>query len=230
MKKLLFLFIGLLLAADAFAQDYSPTVNWPYLYPEFMEGEVVLARNKRNKALFNIHLDIGALHYVEDGRIRETSTMDIALLIIGDDVFRNVGGKMLKVLAETEGGYVVKECKGNFASVVKNEGAFGTTSLNSTTTKTFLYNENAINAYNGYLMTDVYEDLLAMKDDAESLRVTESLYLVIGLDKIPANKNSVQALDGVDKKAFSAFLKSNKIKWDEPQDLIKVIEYLVSTR
>ena len=138
--------------------------------------------------------------------------------------------ELLKVLAETEGGYVVKECKGNFASVVKNEGAFGTTSLNSTTTKTFLYNENAVNAYNGYLMTDVYEDLLAMKDDAESLRVTESLYLVIGLDKIPANKNSVQALDGVDKKAFSAFLKSNKIKWDNPLDLIKVIEYLVSTR
>lgn len=230
MKKLLFLFIGLLLAADAFVQDYSPTVNWPYLYPEFMEGEVVLARNKRNKALFNIHLDIGALHYVEDGRIRETSTMDIALLIIGDDVFRNVGGKMLKVLAETEGGYVVKEYKGNFASVVKNEGAFGTTSLNSTTTKTFLYNENAVNAYNGYLMTDVYEDLLAMKDDAESLRVTESLSIVIGYEKIPANKNSVKALDGVDKKAFSVFLKSNKIKWDEPQDLIKVIEYLVSTR
>ena len=76
-------------------------------------------------------------------RIRETSTMDIALLIIGDDVFRNVGGKMLKV---------------------------------------------------------------------------------------PANKNSVKALDGVDKKAFSAFLKSNKIKWDEPQGLIKVIEYLVSKR
>lgn len=127
------------------------------------------------------------------GRIRETSTMDIALLIIGDDVFRNVGGKMLKVLAETEGGYVVKE-------------------------------------YNGYLMTDVYEDLLAMRDDAESLRVTESLSIVIGYEKIPANKNSVKALDGVDKKAFSAFLKSNKIKWDEPQDLIKVIEYLVSTR
>ena len=230
MKRLLFLIIGILTAVSVYAQKEDPTVNWPYLYPEFMEGEVVLARNKRNKALFNIHLDIGALHYVEDGRIRETSTMDIALLIIGDDVFRNVGGKMLKVLAETEGGYVVKECKGNFASVVKNEGAFGTTSLNSTTTKTFLYNENAVNAYNGYLMTDVYEDLLAMKDDAESLRVTESLSIVIGYEKIPANKNSVKALDGVDKKAFSAFLKSNKIKWDEPQDLIKVIEYLVSTR
>lgn len=230
MKKLLFWCICTFMTVAASAQDYSPTVNWPYLYPEFMEGEVVLARNKRNKALFNIHLDIGALHYVEDGRIRETSTMDIALLIIGDDVFRNVGGKMLKVLAETEGGYVVKEYKGNFASVVKNEGAFGTTSLNSTTTKTFLYNENAVNAYNGYLMTDVYKDLLAMKDDAESLRVTESLSIVIGYEKIPANKNSVKALDGVDKKAFSAFLKSNKIKWDEPQDLIKVIEYLVSTR
>ena len=156
--------------------------------------------------------------------------MDIAVLFIGDDVFRNVGGKMLKVLAETEGGFVVKESKGNFASVVKNEGAFGTTALNSTTTRTFLYNENAVNAYNGYLMTDVYKDLLAMKDDSESLRVTENLYMVIGYEQIPANKNSVKALDGIDKKAFSAFLKSNKIKWDNPQDLIKVIEYLISTR
>lgn len=230
MKKLLFLFIGLLLTADAFAQDYSPTVNWPYLYPEFMEGEVVLARNKRNKALFNIHLDIGALHYVEDGRIRETSTMDIALLIIGEDVFRNVGGKMLKVLAETEGGYVVEETKANYTAVVRKDGAYGTTGLNSTTTKSFLYNENVLNGYNGYLMTDVYRDLLAMKDDSETLPVQKNLYLVIGLDQIPADKKNVSALDGLDKKAFKAFLKAEKIKWDEPQDLIKVIEYLVSTR
>lgn len=228
MKRLLVLFTGLLLAAGVSAQDYTPTVNWPYLYPEFMEGELVRARNKRNKAQFNIHLDLGALHYVENGRIKESSTMDIVTLFIGEDVFRNVGGKMLKVLADTEGGFVVLETKGNFSSVVRNDGAYGTTSLNSTTTKTFLYNENALNAYNGYLMTDVYEDLLAMKDDSESLRVIENLYLVIGINQIPANKKTVLSLGGIDKKDFNAFLKTEKIKWSDPQDLVKVIDYIVA--
>ena len=228
MKRLIFLFIGMLMAVDVFSQDYTPTVNWPYLYPDFMEGELVRARNKRNKAQFNIHLDLGALHYVENGRIKESSTLDVVTLFIGDDVFRNVGGKMLKVVAETEGGFVVMETKGNFTSVVRNDGAYGTTSLNSTTTKTFLHNQNVVNAYNGYLMTDVYEDLLAMKDDSESLRVIESMYLVIGHQQIPADKKSVAALEGIDKKAFNAFLKAEKIKWSNPQDLVKVIEYITA--
>lgn len=218
----------MLMAVDVFSQDYTPTVNWPYLYPDFMEGELVRARNKRNKAQFNIHLDLGALHYVENGRIKESSTLDVVTLFIGDDVFRNVGGKMLKVVAETEGGFVVMETKGNFTSVVRNDGAYGTTSLNSTTTKTFLHNQNVVNAYNGYLMTDVYEDLLAMKDDSESLRVIESMYLVIGHQQIPADKKSVAALEGIDKKAFNAFLKAEKIKWSNPQDLVKVIEYITA--
>lgn len=218
----------MLMTVDVFSQDYTPTVNWPYLYPDFMEGELVRARNKRNKAQFNIHLDLGALHYVENGRIKESSTLDVVTLFIGDDVFRNVGGKMLKVVAETEGGFVVMETKGNFTSVVRNDGAYGTTSLNSTTTKTFLHNQNVVNAYNGYLMTDVYEDLLAMKDDSESLRVIESMYLVIGHQQIPADKKSVAALEGIDKKAFNAFLKAEKIKWSNPQDLVKVIEYITA--
>lgn len=228
MKRLIFLFIGMLLAVDVFSQDYTPTVNWPYLYPDFMEGELVRARNKRNKAQFNIHLDLGALHYVENGRIKESSTLDVVTLFIADDVFRNVGGKMLKVVAETEGGFVVMETKGNFSSVVRNDGAYGTTSLNSTTTKTFLHNQNVVNAYNGYLMTDVYEDLLAMKDDSESLRVIESMYLVIGHQQIPADKKNVAALEGIDKKAFNAFLKAEKIKWSNPQDLVKVIDFITA--
>ena len=135
---------------------------------------------------------------------------------------------MLKVLAQTEGGFVVEEAKGNFTAVVRNDGAYGTTGLNSTTTKTFLYNENVINTYNGYLLTDVYVDLLAMKNNAEKLPVNKSMYLVVGMEQIPANRKSVASLDGLDKKAFKAFLKSEDIQWDDPQDLVKVIEYIKS--
>ena len=227
MKKLLFSIIAILMAVAASAQKDSPTTSWPYLYPDFMEGELEV-RTKITKALVNIHLNLGALHYVEDGKIKESSTIGITKLVIGEDVFRNVGGKMMKILAETEGGYVVEETRANYTAVVKKDGAYGTTALNSTTTKSFLYNENVLNGYNGYLMTDVYKDLHAMKDQSETLPVLKNRYLVIGLDQIKADRQNVLDIEGLDKKAFKAFLKAEKIKWDDPQDLVKVIDFITA--
>ena len=227
MKKLLFSIIAILMAVAASAQKDSPTTSWPYLYPDFMEGELEV-RTKITKALVNIHLNLGALHYVEDGKIKESSTIGITKLVIGEDVFRNVGGKMMKILAETEGGYVVEETRANYTAVVKKDGAYGTTALNSTTTKSFLYNENVLNGYNGYLMTDIYADLHAMKDQSETLPVLKNRYLVIGLDQIKADRQNVLDIEGLDKKAFKAFLKAEKIKWDDPQDLVKVIDFITA--
>lgn len=229
MKKLLFLCVFTLMAVAASAQKYTPTTVWPYLYPDFMEGELEVGP-KLTKAMVNIHLNLGALHYVENGTIRESSTLGVTVLRIGEDVFRNVGGKMMKILAETENGYVVEETRANYTAVVRKDGAYGTTGLNSTTTKSFLYNENALNGYNGYLMTDVYADLHAMKDDSETLPVMINRYLVIGLDQIPADKKNVSGLDGLDKKAFKAYIKAEKIDWDEPQDLAKVLDYIVENK
>lgn len=229
MKKLLFSVLTILLTVSAYAQKDYPTANWPYLYPEFRMGELQL-RAKTDSALFNIHLDLGALHYVEDGKIKEADILNATILRIGEDVYRNVGGRMLKLLARAKGGYIVQETRSNYAAVVRNDGSMGTTALNSTTTRTFLYNENVINSYNGYLLTDVYADLLAMKDDAERLPVIESLYMVIGLEQIPAEKSAVLDLDGLDKKAFKAFLKSEKIDWSELGDLVKVMDYITTNR
>ena len=40
MKRLLLICIAALSAAVAVAQNVSPTVNWPYMYPDFVEGEM----------------------------------------------------------------------------------------------------------------------------------------------------------------------------------------------
>ena len=229
MRRFFLLSMFVMWAMVSFAQESTPTVNWPYLYPEFREGELNV-RSKIEKALFNIHLDLGALHYVEDGKIKEANTLNATTLTIGDDVFRNVGGKMLKALARTQGGFIVEEVRASYSAVVRDDGAYGTTSLNSTTTKTFLYNENAINSYNGYLLTDVYADLLAMKDDSESLPVRKTMYMIIGMEQIPAERKSVTSLEGMDKKALKAFLKSEKIDWSDIGDLVKVIDYIIINR
>lgn len=228
MKRLLFLIIGILTAVSVYAQKEDPTVNWPYLYPDFMEGELLRANKTPNKALFNINLNLSHAHYIDKGKIKEVDTWGVTGLVIGEDVFRFVQGQMLKVLAETEGGYVVEEKRANYSSIVKNDGAYGTSSLSSTTTKTYLYNGNAINQYDGYLLTDVYKDLHAMKDDSETLPVRTNQYLVIGQEMIPANKKGVSSLEYVDKKEFNAFLKSNKIKWTDVDDLVKVLNFITA--
>ena len=103
MKKLLLICVGILLALSASAQNDEPTANWPYLYPDFMEGELLRANKNSNKARFNIHLNISALHYVDkNGKIKEADTWGVIGLIIGEDRFRFVEGKMLKVMAESK--------------------------------------------------------------------------------------------------------------------------------
>ena len=229
MKSLVSILAGLLLTVAAIAQKYEPTANWPYLYPDFMDGELLLMNKAPNRAKFNIHLNLSKLHYIDrKGKIKEVDTWGVTGLVIGENTFRFVGGKMLKVMAEAEGGIVVKEPRPNYSAIVKKDGAMGTTGLNSTTTKTFLYNENAINQYNGYLLTDDYKELHAMKDQSERLPVNSSLFLVIGNEQIPANRKSVSDLPGIDKKAFSKFLKSEKIKWNDVEDLVKVLDYITA--
>lgn len=227
MKKLLIICIAALSAAVVAAQNVSPTVNWPYMYPDFVEGEMEKMGGQFEKGRYNIHLNVGALHYLNNGTIKEHPTVGIKSMTIGDDVYRNVGGKMLKVLAQTEGGFVVMETLANFNGIISRDGAYGGAVANRD--KTFSHQENN-GSFNGYLITDKYEDLLAIKDDSDKVPVTRKIYIVIDNLLIFANKSSVIDMTGVDKKAFSAFLKSNQIKWKEPEDLVKIIDFITASK
>ena len=227
MKRLLFICIAAFAAAVAVAQNVSPTVNWPYMYPDFVEGEMEKMGGHIEKGRYNIHLNVGALHYLNDGTIKEHPTVGVKSMTIGDDVYRNVGGKMLKVLAQTEGGFVVMETLANFTGIISRDGAYGGAVANRD--KTFSHQENN-GSFNGYLITDSYKDLIAIKDDSDKVPVTRKIFIVIGHQMIFANKSTVIDMTGVDKKAFSAFLKSNDIKWKDPEDLVKIIDYITASK
>lgn len=212
-----------LFCGAAAAQDYTPTVNWPYVNPDFYDGVLRQMGNKLSKARFNVHLGQGALHILTDGEIAEAAITDVLSVTIGEEEFTNVGGKMMKVLAQSDKGFVVEERLADYSAVVRNDGAYG--GSNSNSAKGFSYDENYGNY--SYLITNNYEDLLSQKDDAEELPTTVKRYIVInGLPTLAIRKN-VAAMDGVDKKAFSEFLKAEKIDWKEPQDMLKVIDYVV---
>lgn len=222
MKKLLFICIAALLATAAAAQDEPPTINWPYLYPDFIQGEIVYVGGKTSKAQYNLHLGRGALHFVEKGTIAEASTQGVLYITLGEEKILKVGDKMLRVLAEAKSGFVAEEVLADYSAVVRNDGAYGGSLANAA--KGFSYDENYGNY--GYLVTNSYEDLLSIKNESEELPVIRQTFLVIGNEYIQANKKSVNALEGIDKKDFAAYLKANDIKWKDPQDLVKVIDYI----
>lgn len=126
------------------------------------------------------------------------------------------------LLAEAKSGFVAEEVLADYSAVVRNDGAYGGSLANAA--KGFSYDENYGNY--GYLVTNSYEDLLSIKNESEELPVTRQTFLVIGNEYIQANKKSVNALEGIDKKDFAAYLKANDIKWKDPQDLVKVIDYI----
>ena len=130
----------------------------------------------------------------------------------------------MKVLAQAEKGYVVEEKLADYSAVVRDDGAYGGSLSNAA--KGFSYDENYGNY--GYLVTNNYEDLLSIKNESEELPLTANVYLLINNEPVQANKKSVSALDGVDKKGFAEFLKSNAIKWKDPQSLVKVIDYVTA--
>lgn len=213
-----------LAAFVAAAQDEVPTTNWPFLYPDFLEGELRQNGGAVSKGKFNIHLGQGALNLVENGMIAEIPSLNVLYVIIGEDTFQNVGGKMMRVLADSDAGFVVQETLADYSAVVRNDGAYGGSNTNAA--KAFSYDENYGNY--GYLVTNNYEDLLSIRNESEELPVTVNRYLVIDGMPVLALRKNVAALEGIDKKAFSAFLKEEKIDWKDPQDLLKVIGYVKS--
>ena len=60
------------------------------------------------------------------------------------------------------------------------------------------------------------------------LPVKEKTYLVFPGMVVYAAKKDVMEIDGIDRKAVSAFIKENKIRWKDPQSLQVLMDYLSS--
>lgn len=194
---------------------------WPYIYPEFTEGELKKYAGVNVEGMFNVHLAKGVLHFVEKDIIREALPTEVFSVRIGKDYYANVGGTIMKVMAESENGFVAQEVLADFAALNNTGGAYGSSS-NSISTQAL----SSLEGIGGTRSNMNHMELKNSKDDGETLPVTVKLYLVMPGKVVYAAKKDVLDIDGVDKKAISAFIKENKIKWNNPQALIKLVDYL----
>ena len=206
-----------------FAQKVEPTSTWPYIYKDFRNGTVRVSGGELvSAAMMNISLD-GKIHYVneKDQKVMSADMLDVLTARLGDDEYVNCGGRMMKVLAENGKGTVVCGYSLNTEEMSKTDIGYGISSSTASTQKLSSLSGDASSLVNLPLST-----LMEGRTGGERLPVLRSLFFRVGSSMVPATKKGVTEAWFVDKDTAKAFLKANKIKWNDEASLVKVLDFL----
>ena len=219
MKRITTLLAALSWACLAFAQE--ATTTWPYIYPAFREGTVNLVDGKARAQQLNIHLRHDALHYLDkDGKVMQAYLQDVVGVQIGEDAFLKVGDEMMKVVATSERGCVVAEILGDYAALTETGGAYGTSSTTSATRKLSSIETDAQINQNHML-------LLQSKSEGQALGVITRYFLVWNGQSLPATRHDVEKAVPAERAGeWKAWRKANKVKWNRPESLVSLLEFL----
>lgn len=202
------------------AQSYEPTSTWPYLLPDFTDGILHKTVGADTEGKFNIHLLEGRLHFIEGEFIREALPGDVFSVMIGNDIFVNAGGRMMKVLAKSENGFVGEDTLVDMQALNATGGAYGSSSNSMATTAL-----SSVDGIGGKTNTN-HMELKNTRDNGKILPLLKKKYLVYDGKIVFAVRKDVEGLDGLDKKDFREFCKAHKIKWNNPESLLEVLDYV----
>ena len=213
------LFFGLALGAA----EYVPTTSWPYVYEEFTPGRIKTHQDTDiSYDKLNINLISGRVHYVEDGVIMQADINTIALLVIGDDSYMCVGGRMMKVLKNSASSAVLLRVTIDTDAMNRADIGYGKSSIASTSNLSL----TALSSGMDYSVNRSLDDLLQERSEGEPLELREVLGVYYRGTFVPASRADVMKIPGIDKDAVKQFIKTGKIKFGKIDDLARLADFL----
>lgn len=226
MKKILLLtFVLSFMTIPLFAQKYEPRDTWPFVYENFTDGSLysntgdVLLSARMNVSVLN-----QKLYYLKGETIMEADMVRLYAAKIGpaEDLYVNVGAKMYRVLAESDGGAALQADILDVERYNKASIGYGVTSYTASTQNV---SGLAMESAAGVNINQAQ----ASKEGGESLPVLEKKYILYGRGRIvPALKREVMDIPDLDKQAAKEFFKENKIKWNQAASLTQVADFLTN--
>ncbi len=208
---------------DGFA--YKPTETWPYEFSSFTNGTILLKGNTDGLTKeMNICLADGNVHYVENGEILAADLSTVLYVEIAGRTFLHAADGMMEILAQNANGYVLNSKTLDLSPTDGVDIGYGIVTSTVAAKNVDLTMSSALGT--AMIHAKVVEKLNE-KDSGAPLKLMERLILKIGNQLIPATKKDVQ--DVTSKEALSAFLKSNKIKWNNSQSLLQVVDFVSAT-
>lgn len=218
MKRSFLLFVVYLLCGTVQA-EYVPNTMWPYIYEDFLPGELVMKNGDKVRASFNIHLQEGELHYLNGDKILHVIASRVKEVTIGKDRYIPAEGRMMKVIAQEGNNFLLKCVLGDFNALFTGTGAYGA-SANTQAVRNLssieIGGKNIVN----------HAVLLQNKEGGKELPIVVKLYFFVGEMCVPAHKKNVENSFSIKQDEWKTFLKANKIKWRKEEDLTKVLHFL----
>lgn len=212
---------------NAGAEKYEPTTGWPYLYENFLGGKIYLSQGGVSVVEYdklNINLADGKIHYVADGIIMEVGSSSVTKVEMGEDSYVPASGKMVKVLKECPQGAVVRRIAVDVEAMSRVSIGYGTSSLASTQNLSL----DAISSSMTYAVNKSLDEVSQGRNTGEKILLKETTGILYKGMFVPAAKIDVLAIGGIDKTAVKDYLKSEKIKFKDTDDLAKLVDFLYS--
>jgi len=223
--RLICLLASVLLPLSASAQKYTPTEPWPYLYEEFTPGNVFTSlEGTIGYDQLNVNIIDGKLHYIKEGTIMEAAMGGIHVVGIDKDVYLNVGGKLMLLLKEADHCAVVKGTEIDYDEMAKVNIGYGKSATASTQNISLMSLSGSDNLNKSLSVVE------QTKYNGKVLPLKEHIYLVVDGILVRATKSDVISTGWADKKEVSSFVKTNKIKWNDPEGLSLLGEYLYEAK
>ncbi len=228
LKKLIISLIALIPTLFAQAQTYRPRDTWPYEQEEFQEGVI---RTTKGDLLEDVRLNVcivnGCLHFLKDKTIMEADMSTVFTARVGEETYVNVGGKMHRVLSENEHGAVIELTEVDMDNLAKADIGYGISSATASTQKTSLELMGGMDGWGDIgLSGRSYHQAFEERGNGQVIPLLKTEYLLVNGFRIEAAKKAVLHFAGVDQAAGKAFFKANKIKWNRPESLMSVIDFI----
>ncbi len=227
LQKLLLIGILLFSGISAGAQRFEPKDTWPFVYENFTDGALYSSTGEKLlSAKMNVSILNQKLYYLKGETIMEADMVRLYAAKISsgpaEDLYVNVGAKMYRVLAESDGGAALQADILDVERYNKASIGYGVTSYTASTQNV---SGLAMESSAGVNINTA----MASKEGGEPLPVLEKKYILYGQGRIvPALKREVMDIPDLDKQAAKVFFKENKIKWNQAASLTQVADFLTN--
>lgn len=228
MNRILFLLLGMTVFLPAFSQDnqaFEPKDTWPFVYESFTDGSIY---SSTGETLLNAKMNVSVLnqklYYLKGETIMEADMVRLYAAKIGpaQDVYVNVGAKMYRVLAESDGGAALQADILDAERYNKASIGYGVTSYTASTQNV---SGLAMESSAGVNINTA----MASREGGEPLPILQKKYILYGQGRmVPALKREVMDIPDLDKQAAKEFFKENKIKWNQAASLTQVADFLTN--
>ena len=230
-RKGIFTIVLLALALSVAGQKYEPNTIWPYLYKDFHQGIIYLKTGKTIEKSVNIHLVESVLHYVDNDIIYELSNPENVDSIqietpFGLVAFVCIGNRTYRVIEQSDVNNGVYELNaGNFVDLLTTTGAYGTKNYATAATKLGSMN------FGGITLRDYPKlKISAENNPGQSFPIDKTYFFKINGKFIKARSKDLEnAIDPPQaKKQLQEYVKKNKVKWNNPDSLANLFQFLLT--